>query len=178
MQIRKSGTSRSLASSLPAPLTPHFPQGPALPLPHQQRDIRSRMQQPRSLTLPSQGVSVLAARPPAPAHRKGWGRSAGRRRDEGREGQGTASALPGYGRTEWGSLSTAGRWTTMGLRAGVSCRAQAEAAPHFPFLLRPLSFPLPERGCEAGTRRDARCSGAPRGGGAAVAVSEIGRAHV
>lgn len=45
----------------PSPLTactpyPAFPRGPALPLPHQQRDTRSKMQQPRSLALPSRGV--------------------------------------------------------------------------------------------------------------------------
>lgn len=105
----------------PSPLTactpyPAFPQGPALPLPHPQRETRSKTQQPRSLTLPSQGVPgrgrelgaparLPPARPPAPAHPRAWGEMRREKEDEGcGQREGTASTPPGYGRTERGSL--------------------------------------------------------------------------
>lgn len=52
-EIRYQPQPSSLTAGTPYPA---FPRGPALPSPHQQRDIRSKMQQPRSLALPSQGV--------------------------------------------------------------------------------------------------------------------------
>lgn len=164
MQIRKSGTSLSLAPSLLHPL-PCISPGPALPLPYQHPQQGAAS--PASLSLP--GGSRAAAGPRVPP---------AQRRDEDRcrekEGCGQGAAWLWEDREEPpGEPQHTRRGTVIASHAGVWCRARAEAAPLFPFPL--LSSPLPARSrgeLGPGARRDAPGSGMdPRGGGAAVAVS-------
>lgn len=167
MQIRKSGTSLSLAPSLLHPL-PGISPGAALPSPHQQRDTRSKVQHPpASLFLPGgsraeAGPRVPPARPHAPAQR----RDGDRRREKEGCGQGAACLWEDRGEPP-GEPQHSRRGTIIASHAGVWCRARAEAAPLFPFPL--LSSPLPARSrgeARPGARRDAPGSGdngSPRG---------------